>query len=235
MYPRSILTIVIINPMDGFLSVNNIFFTVIGYPMSYIEFFGTLLNIWCVYLVAKNKTLNWPIGIAATILFGFLFFQINLYADFLEQIYFLLTGFWGWWAWSTGRKSKKEEKPILTLSSPSRVWWILATVVGTIVLGYVDAHLNTYFPQFFTEPASFPYLDSFTTIMSFVATILLIRKELEAWYLWILVDIIGIWLYWAKDVRLVSILYIVFLVLATNGLITWRKLYKKQQSPAKTI
>ncbi|QQR82706.1 nicotinamide mononucleotide transporter [Candidatus Campbellbacteria bacterium] len=221
--------------MDGFFSVNNIVFTVIGYPMSYIEFFGTLLNIWCVYLVAKNKTLNWPVGIVATILFGFLFFQINLYADFLEQIYFLLTGFWGWWAWSTGKKSAKEEKPVLALSFTSRLGWILITFVGTLILGYVDAHLNVYFPKVFTEAASFPYLDSFTTIMSFVATILLIHKEFEAWYLWILVDIIGIWLYWIKDVHFVSILYVIFFILAVNGLTTWRKLYKKQQSLQKTI
>lgn len=222
----------ITHTMINLLNIDNTFFTIIGYPMSYIEFFGTLLNIWCVYLVAKNKTLNWPVGIMATILFGFLFLQINLYADFIEQIYFLLTGFWGWWAWTTGRKKTGEEKSIQRLSNQSKILWLIAIVFGTIALGYFTAHLNVYLPQFFTEPASFPYLDSFTTILSFVATIFLIHKKLEAWFLWILVDIIGIGLYWIKDVRLVSILYIVFLILATNGLVTWRRLYKQEAQPA---
>lgn len=220
--------------MEAFFKVNTIFFTVVGYPMSYIEFFGTILNIWCVWLVAKNKTLNWPVGIVATILFGFLFLQIHLYADFLEQIYFLLTGFWGWWAWSAGRKAPKEERPVGILSNTHRIAWVAVIVVGTALLGYLTAHLHLLLPQFFTEAASFPYLDSFTTVMSFVATIFLVRKEIEAWYLWILVDIIGIGLYWIKDVHLISLLYVVFLILATNGLLTWHKIHKNQLA-TKTI
>ena len=213
--------------MQSFLNVDNIFFTVLSYPMSYIEFFGTILNIWCVWLVAKNKILNWPVGILGTILFMFLFFQINLYADFFEQIYFLLTGFWGWWVWtSDNKKDKSGEKPIKQLSVKSQISWIAIIVFGTIIFGYLIAHINLYLPQFFEKPASFPYLDVFTTVISFVATILLVRKELEAWYLWILVDIIGIGLYWVKGVHLISLLYVVFLVLATNGLIRWLKIYK---------
>jgi len=194
--------------------------------MSYIEFFGTIFNILCVWLVAKNKIINWPIGILGTLLFGFLFFQINLYSDFFEQIYFLITGFWGWWVWAKGRKTDVGEKPIKKLSTPSRVWWIGVIIMGTGLLGYFTANIHTYFPQVFTEAASFPYLDAFTTVLSFVATIFLVRKKVEAWYLWILVDIIGIGLYWTKDVRLVSLLYIVFLILATKGLINWLRLYK---------
>jgi nicotinamide mononucleotide transporter len=182
--------------------------------------------------VAKNKIMNWPVGILGTVLFMFLFFQINLYADFFEQIYFLLTGFWGWWVWSKGNKKESSgEKLVEKLSVFSRFWWLTATVVGTIVLGYFTANLNVYLPQFFAEPASFPYLDAFTTVLSFVATIFLVRKQLDAWYLWIMVDIIGIGLYWVKEVRLISILYFVFLILATKGLISWSKIYKKQHNP----
>jgi nicotinamide mononucleotide transporter len=78
------------------LSIDNTFFTIIGYQMSYIEFFGTILNIWSVYLVSKNRVLNWPVGVVASILFLFLFWQIRLYSDFFEQIYYIATGIWGW-------------------------------------------------------------------------------------------------------------------------------------------
>ncbi|MEK7227988.1 MAG: nicotinamide riboside transporter PnuC [Patescibacteria group bacterium] len=199
--------------------------------MSYIEFFGTILNIWCVWLVAKNRILNWPVGIIATTLFGILFLQINLYADFFEQIYFFITGFWGWWVWAKAKGlPQSSQKPILRINTRSRPWWVLTIVLGTIILGYLTSNLNIYLPQFFNDPASFPYLDSFTTILSFVATILLVRKELEAWYLWILVDIIGIGLYWAKGVHLISILYCVFLILAIKGLLNWSNIYKSNKS-----
>ncbi len=216
--------------MQTFFSVDNIFFTIWDYPMSYIEFFGTLFSIWCVWLVAKNKILNWPIGIIGTILFMFLFYQINLYADFFEQIYFLITGFWGWWAWTSPNKDGVVgEKVVRQLPSKYQIGWGAAIALGTIILGYLTSNLNIFLPKFFAEPASFPYLDAFTTVMSFAATIMLIRKEVQAWYLWILVDIIGIGLYWVKGVHLVSLLYVVFLVLATKGLIGWLKIYKDNQ------
>lgn len=208
------------------LSVDRIFFTIWDYPMSYIEFFGTILNLACVWLVARNKILNWPVGIAGTILFTALFYQIQLYADFFEQIYFLITGFWGWWAWASGNKMDKSgDKPVTILSNRARTIWVGTIIASTILLGYIVSNLHIYLPQFFQEAASYPYLDSFTTVMSFAATIMLIRKEVEAWYLWVLVDIIGIGLYWAKEVRLISLLYLVFLILATKGLFEWRKIY----------
>jgi nicotinamide mononucleotide transporter len=80
-----------------YLSISTVFFTVLGYPMSYIEFFGTVFNIWCVYLTAKGKVLSWPIGMAGIVLYFFLFYQIRLYSDLLEQVYFFVMSIYGWW------------------------------------------------------------------------------------------------------------------------------------------
>lgn len=89
------------------------------------------------------------------------------------------------------------------------------------------SRINIYLPQYFPEPASFPYLDAFTTIMSFAATILMAKKKIECWYLWILVDIIGIGLYFAKEVVFVSALYLIFLILAAKGYFNWKKELQK--------
>lgn len=219
--------------MINFFSIDTVFFTVMQYPMSYLEFFGTILNIWCVWLVARNKILNWPVGIVAVILFMLLFFQIQLYSDFLEQIYFLVTGFYGWWVWS--KRGKKDGKKVnintkIKWSNLKARIWVGATVVlGTLALGAFISNIHVYFPSIFVLPASFPFLDAFTTVMSFVATILLVYHRIEAWMLWIVVDIIGIWLYFVKDVKFISLLYCIFLVLATKGLITWYLLWKKHK------
>lgn len=214
--------------MQTFLDINNIFFTVIGYPMSYIEFFGTIFNILSVWLVARNKILNWPIGIIGTILFGLLFLQIQLYSDFIEQIYFLVTAFWGWYVWSSIKKDPESKTDITLLSVRQKIIWVVVIVLGTLALGHLVSNFHIYFPDYFPLPASYAYLDAFTTVLSFVATFLLIRKKLEAWYLWILVDIIGIWLYWIKGVHFVSLLYVVFLVMASQGLFIWLKIRSKE-------
>lgn len=66
---------------------------VLGYPMSYLEFAGTLLNLLSVYLVTRNSIWTWPVGNVAVFLFALLFYQIRLYVDVAEQVYFSLQAF----------------------------------------------------------------------------------------------------------------------------------------------
>lgn len=211
----------------SFFDINNIFFTIWDYPMSYLEFFGTIFNLVTVWLCARKNIWNWPIGIGAVVLFGALFYQLRLYADFFEQVYFFLTGFWGWWAWS--RYGKKKRKTISVSSGISRntikenIFWGIVIVMGTAALGLLMTRIHVLLPAWFPEAASFPYLDAFTTVVSFVAQILLVRQRIENWYLWIMIDIIGVWLYYEKEVKFVAVLYFIFLILATKGLLLWKK------------
>src|SRR3989339_1207869 len=220
--------------MTNLFSMDTVFFTFMGYPMSYLVFFGTILNIWCVWLVSRNKILNWPVGILAVPLFMALFYQIQLYSDFLEQIYFLITGFYGWWIWSQRNKAKQNKQTslnesILFATTKMRIISIISVVFGTLILGFIMCDVHLFLPSIFAEPASFPFLDAFTTVMSFVATILMAHQKIESWILWVAVDLIGIWLYFVKDVKFISLLYVIFLILATKGFFTWIRLWKQHK------
>lgn len=211
------------------LDVNNIWFTVFGYPMSGVEFLGTIFNLWCVWLVARGSILNWPIGLVGGVLFGFLFYQIQLYSDFLEQIYYLITGVMGWWMWSKAKKVMKDkELKIESLEKKSRFFYLGIIVIGTFIMTALIQKLNIWWPTIFLLPASYPFLDAFTTVVSFAAQWLMAKRKWESWVLWILVDVIGVWLYFVKGVVFVSGLYGVFLILAIRGLMNWVKLYGKQ-------
>lgn len=213
--------------MENILSINAVVFTIMDYPMSYIEFFGTIFNLACVWLVARGKIANWPVGIVGIIFYIALFYQIQLYADLLEQFYFLVMSFYGWWLWSkgNGREGYGGKKGLRMAKNDSgeNMRYVIISLVATIVLWQMMKNIHLYLPIFFSEPASFPFLDSFTTVLSFAATILMINKKVDSWYYWILVDIIGIGLYFAKDVRFISLEYVIFLAIAIRGLIQWRK------------
>ena len=56
------------------------------------------------------------------------------------------------------------------------------------------------------------------------------KKWTESWIYWIIVDVISIRLYYAKDVKFISLLYTIFLVMAINGLISWSELLKTNRS-----
>ncbi len=208
-------------------NVNTIFFTVLNYDMSYIELFGTVFTAISVYLAAKNKVITWPIGIIGVILYGFLFYQIQLYSDLIEQFYYLITGFWGWWLWTHPKnkdeKDKSNELKISNNSHRENVISVILIAIASLVMGYYVARFHLIFPSAFSEPASFPYLDAFTTVMSFLANFLLMKRRIESWYLWIIVDVIGVWLYFVKGVPLLSILYFAFLINAFWGYSKWKK------------
>ncbi|MDD5164882.1 MAG: nicotinamide riboside transporter PnuC [Patescibacteria group bacterium] len=218
--------------MHNFLSINNISFTFIGYQMSYLEFFGTIFNLWCVYLAAKNKILTWPIGIVGIILYLFLFYQIQLYSDFFEQIYFLITSFYGWFLWrkimSKNKSSESKQLQISYNALKNNIIVISLIILGTVLTGYFMQHIHLYFPKIFPVQASFPFLDALTTVMSFIAQFLMAKRKIECWYLWILVDIIGIGLYYIKGVKFISLEYLIFLCLAIKGLVDWQKQYHNQ-------
>jgi nicotinamide mononucleotide transporter len=210
--------------MINLFSIDTTLFTFMGYPMSYLEFFGTILNIWSVYLTAKRKVLSWPVGIIAVILFFILFYQIRLYSDMVEQAYFFFTGFYGWWAWKQVKAGESlKSLKVLQTSMRENLVYIISIAIGTLLLGTLMSKIHLILPTLFTVAADYPYLDAFTTVMSFAATILMAQKKLECWYLWILVDIIGIGLYYVKDVKFIALEYVVFLVLATSGLIAWKR------------
>jgi len=213
------------------INVNTVFLTIFKYPMSYVEFFGTIFTAWSVYLAAKNKILTWPISIIGIILYTFLFFQVRLYSDFIEQIYYFFTSFWGWWLWTHPKKSESKqdskELKVCYTKKNINIIVILFIILSTIGLGYLMTDIHIIMPTIFTVAASFPYLDAFTTIMSFVATIYLAKRRIENWYLWIIVDIIGIWLYYQKGVVFISILYFAFLINAVMGYLQWTRIYKR--------
>jgi nicotinamide mononucleotide transporter len=173
--------------------------------------------------------LTWPTGIISSILYLVLFYQIRLYADAGEQVYYIGASIYGWWYWKNNLKKEKTKVDVVLGSTRSMLKWALATAIASVILGAAVSHLNILLPEVFPEPASYPYLDSLTTVMSFTAMFLMARRRIESWGYWIIVDVVGIWLYYVKDVRFVSVLYIILLLLAVNGLRTWLKNKRKTE------
>jgi nicotinamide mononucleotide transporter len=209
--------------MANFLSVDNIAFAALGYPMSYLEFIGTVLYLWSVWLIAKRNILTWPVGIISVLLYMILFYQIRLYSDTIEQVYYLGASVYGWWVWNTSPKDNEQIADVKYGNSKSLILWAAFTAFVSIIFGFLISRIHILLPAIFPEAASFPYLDALTTIMSFSAMWLMAQKKTESWVYWIIVDIIGIWLYFVKDVRFISLLYVTLLIMAVNGLRMWHK------------
>lgn len=190
-------------------------------PGALIEYTATLLGFLCVWYYIREHMLSWPTGFFQTLLFTWIFFDAKLYSDVLLQLVNIALVLYGWIYW-TKAGPKKEDLPISRLSFSQMVFWIIVMAAGTGALGYV-MHTHT--------DAALPYWDAAIAVMSLVAQFLIGRKVLENWLIWIVVDVIAIGVYLAKDLRPTSVLYAAFLVMATTGFFAWAKTYRNQQRP----
>ena len=194
--------------------------------MSYLEFFGTLAGALAVWLSAKGKIISWPLGLLNVTLFFFLFYQIQLYPDMFLQVFFFITNILGWWRWSHPNKNEEDQKKELRVSFTSKKVLALLGIAGfsvTFLFGLFASKLHVLLPNLFQQPSAFPYLDSFVTSMSIVATYLMVQKKVECWLVWLAVDVVATGLYFNKGIYFVGAEYFVFCIIAAFGFIRWRK------------
>lgn len=216
-----------LSSLQALFDVKETFFTIFEHPVSYVEFIGTVFGLISVFLAARANIFTWPTGIANAIFFLVIFYQIQLYSDMFLQMYFCGMGVYGWFTWKY--KAEHHQSAIRTLSSTDRLR--LAALIATTVLlvGTLISQIHRLLPQIFEKPASYPYIDTFIAISSVLAVILLARRIFETWLLWILVDITSIGLYSVKGVKLIALEFIIFLALAVLGVLSWHRLWKKEE------
>jgi nicotinamide mononucleotide transporter len=226
--PPTVFFFLDLQPMD-FFSIENVFFVAWGYPVSYLEFFGLLTGIIAVILSALANVWNWPIGIVYVLLMILLFYQVQLYPDMFLHIFFFITNLIGWWRWTHPRpfeEDKKHELRISLMKKKELIAVVVIGVAGTVVFGLFAENLHEWFSSLFTKPSAAPYLDSFITVMSIIATYYMVQKKIEAWILWLLVDVTGTYLYFVRDIKLTSLLYFIYCLLAAFALWNWWKEYR---------
>lgn len=211
------------------LSVNTIAIHFPGYPMSYVEAVGTVFYLVSVWLIGKRNMLTWPTGLISVILFFFLFYQIRLYSDALEQVYYLWACIYGWWYWEKEKRHDTDDMIHVTVGSPASIRaWAFGTLAVSLALSQFMAKAHILIPALFPEAASYPFADALTTVMSFTAMFLMARKHTESWIYWIIVDLIGIVLYYLKNVKFLSLLYLILLAMAVKGLYGWTSTAQKE-------
>jgi len=216
-----------------FFDVNKEFFNLLGYSMSYIEFAGVVFGLIAVWLSAKALIVSWPIGILNVILAAILYFQVQLYPDMFLQVFFFVTNLVGWWRWANpkpGEEDRKEELKVSYMKRNQLIFTVLISLIGTFILGQFASNLHTWFPNIFSRPSAYPYVDSFITVMSVLTTFYMIEKKIECWIIWIIVDITATILYYVKGVKFYSVEYFIFTIIATYGLMHWIKEYKSYSS-----
>ncbi|GAB5526095.1 MAG: nicotinamide riboside transporter PnuC [Roseivirga sp.] len=203
----------------SFFNMEHIAFDISGYAVSYVELIATIFGLLSVYFASRANILTWSTGIVNEFFLFILFYQVQLYPDMFLQVYFFIVTLYGWYFW----KRKTKDNKITQTSPKGKLLLLTIIAIGTLVSGLFFRDIHLLLPSYFEKPAAYPWTDSFIMVSSIVATVLLARKKIETWYLWIALDIVCVILYFKKDIYVLSIEYLVFLLLASSGLYHWRK------------
>ncbi len=189
--------------------------------MSGLEIVATVFGLVNVYLIVRRNIWNFPFGLVMVVLYAKIFYDYKLYSDSLLQLYYIVVQLYGWWYWLRGRRPDGLIN-VETLDSRGRMIAGAVIFAGAAALGWGMSNTD----------ASVPYWDATTTVMSLVAMVLLSRRKLENWVLWIAVDVLSIGIYSYKELYLTAGLYAVFLGLASWGLVEWLRASRVAGEPA---
>ncbi len=190
--------------------------------MGGLELAGLIFGLLNVFFLIRQSIKNWFFGILYILISFIIFWQSRLYGDFLLHIVYLVLNVYGWIHWAG--KDSSEPLIVTRLSGQEVFRTIGTTVIGVILFAQLLIHIPSWFPAM--EPASLPYWDSTTTIMSIIAMWLTTQKKIENWIYWLLIDILATGIYYYKELYFYSLLYFIYIFFAIWGLQAWRRAMK---------
>jgi nicotinamide mononucleotide transporter len=199
--------------------------------MSLWEIIGTVLGVIGVGLMIRQHIWGWPVGLVQVAVYAWVFLEAKLYSDAILQVLFFALQAYGWWHWRKGNGARapspasdlRDAKngssgglalPVTRLGAAAVAGWIAAGAVLT-------AGWGTFMHR--TTDAALPYWDAFILVFSLIAQWLQARKNIENWIGWLIVNTVAIGVYWAKDLRLTSGLYVIFWLMAVWGWREWAR------------
>jgi nicotinamide mononucleotide transporter len=185
-----------------------------GQQLGLLEATAVATGLLAVWLTVRRNIYCFPVGLVNVTLYALIFFssEVRLYADGMLQIVFGLLLLYGWKRWSGN--SNSDAGPSSTTSACSAWLLVCITVLTALCLGEL---LHRY------TDAALPRLDAALTAVSLTAQWMVARKKIENWWLWIAVDTVYIPVYWSKGLPLTAGLYLIFLLMAAQGLLHWKK------------
>lgn len=186
--------------------------------MTPLEIVAVVVSFAGIWLTATRRMLCWPVNLVACALYFALFLDVRLYADMMLQAVFGIAVIYGWISWARGRTGDNStgggDVVVIPLAPAHAVAGLAAGAVGAVAIGWFTSHYTN---------AALPWIDATLSSFSLVAQYWTARRHAASWLLWIVVDILYVGLFVAKDLMLTAGLYAAMVALAVIGFRRWRR------------
>lgn len=215
-----------LKPFDWFLIVGiisiNVIYSLLEKEFDIIGSIAGITGVVCVVLVAKGNIFNYFFGLVNVSLYALISYKAALYGDAaLNAFYYLPMQFIGWYSWM-GRRNNKESVTVVAkrMITSERVILVLISLTTVALTAWV---------LYILEDRQ-PIKDATTTVLSIIAMFLMVRRYMEQWVLWIIVNIISV-VMWViaftsgeSHSMLMVIMWLFYLANSVNGWIVWIRL-----------
>jgi nicotinamide mononucleotide transporter len=193
-------------------------FTVISKD-SLLGFTVFITGVLCVVLAAKGNLMSYVFGMYNTVGYAYLAYTNGLFGEvMLNVLFFVPMNVIGFLMWRKNRPGGKLTMRQLDFRGLLLVGGIC--VVGCLLLG---------FGLSFIPGQNSPYIDATTTVLSIVATFLMVNRFKEQWLVYIVLNLFTV-LLWAirmmegsSEGLLMIVMWSAYLVNAGYGYYIWNK------------
>lgn len=187
-----------------------------------------LTGVVCVILTGKGKMSCYVFGLVNTILYAWIAYEASYFGEvMLNGLYYVPMQFVGWFMWK--KHMNKETKEVIKTKLSLKWELVLLLVALTCIYGY-----GLFLKQL---GGNLPFIDSMSTCLSILAMILSVRRLMEQWILWIVVNVVTVYM-WIVDYLkggtdiAILLMWCVFLLNAVFMFVKW---YKESREPVHEI
>lgn len=195
-------------------------FTLFGAHIKWTDLVGTLFALITVPLALKRLLIAWPVQILGSVFLFAAYLSAQLGGGAARQLVIIATASWGWLMW---KRTKKDTGDIsVRWAQPAeRVILGAAMVLGTVAVGAILHWLNiSFYPG---APWHLVLADAWIFVGTVVAMYGQARRLVEFWFVWILVDLVGVPLAFHSQLYFQAVAYLIFFVMVIWGIFDWSR------------
>lgn len=170
-------------------------------------------------LAGKGKISCYIFGLTGTMCYAYLAFQNALYGNLiLYMFYYFPMQILGIFKWKKHLKRDTQEIVKTKLKPDERIIYTILAILFSIILSFVLKK---------TGDAT-PFIDAITTVFSVLGLILTVKRCIEQWYVWFVVNILSVFM-WIEAYMNGSncfatiLMWATYVVLSVYFLFTWKK------------
>lgn len=189
-----------------------------------IEFVSSVTGIIGAILVAKGKLSSYYWGFIATVLYAYISFTYKLYGEtIMYTLLFTPMQLIGGIMWSRKLKVSSDgvnADVIKKWLTTKQRWYVgIGTLASIGIYAWSISLLKGYSPG----------LDSATAILSILATVLMMMRYSEQWWIWVIVNIVAVILWVQATIHhegagaAILAMWITYLLNSLYGVYQWRK------------